>query len=109
MGLSGVLTGSSRYATLVVVLLATMPLSNLSGVLSYVLQGLVEIRRLTWVNVIVAGGTLLVTVPAAFKFGLPGVVSPIFASYVLYAAALLIALRGTYVAHGWRLSGLRFS
>lgn len=109
INLSGVLTGSARYGVFVVALLASLPFSNLSGVLSYVLQGMSDIRRLTWVNVSVAGGTLALTVPAAFAFGLPGVVGAIVASSVLQAAASLIALRLAYRAHGWRLSGLRFS
>jgi PST family polysaccharide transporter len=107
--LSGVLTGSPGYSPYVLLLLATLPLSNLAGVLGYVLQGMADVRRLTWVNVSVAAATLVVTVPAAFAFGLPGVVGAICASSVFHAGAYLLALRSAYRARGWRLSSLRFA
>jgi polysaccharide transporter, PST family len=109
MGLSGVLTGSRRYAPFLLILLATLPLSNFGGVVSYILQGLVEVRRLTWVNVSVAIGSLVLTVPAAFLFGLPGVVGAIFGSSLLQVIASVVALRAVYRAHRWQLSALTFS
>ena len=106
---SNLLTGSGAYGPLVIVLLGTMPLSNIAGVLSYVLQGLLEIRRLTWVNASVAAGTLVLTVPAAYEYGLSGVVWAILGSSILYAVAFLVAVRSTYLARGWKLLHFKFS
>jgi len=64
---------------------------------------------LTWANVIVAAGTLIVTVPAAYEFGLPGVVGALFASSFLSAAAFIGAVHRAYAARRYRLGGLRFS
>jgi O-antigen/teichoic acid export membrane protein len=52
--ISQLLTGSPGYALPVLLILISLPLYNLASVLSYVLQGLADIRRLTIANVATA-------------------------------------------------------
>ena len=70
--LSRGLTGSTAYSLPVVWILLSLPLYNVAGVLSYVLQGLADIRRLTIANVATAATSLAVLIPATIAFKLVG-------------------------------------
>jgi O-antigen/teichoic acid export membrane protein len=106
--ISVVLTGSTRYDLLVLLTLATLPLYNLAGVLSYVLQGLSDTWRFTWANVGTAGGTLAVLVPLALRYGLTGAVLGILAGSLVQLVLFVFAVMRAYRQQGWSIGGVRF-
>lgn len=96
-----VLTGTSAYSVPVLLILASFPLYNLAGVLGYVLQGLADIKRLTWANVATAGLALIVLVPMTFAFGLVGAIAAVFITSTTQAALFLAAVWSSYRARRW--------
>jgi O-antigen/teichoic acid export membrane protein len=107
--ISQALTGDPRYGLLVFLTLAALPFYNVAGVLAYILQGLSDIKRLTAANVGTVLATLLLMVPAAFFFGLLGVVVAIFLASAVQALLFVGAGLRLLAARGWRLDTLQFS
>ncbi len=102
------LTGQARYAVLVVVIIASFPLYNLSGVLGYVLQGLADVDRLTRANVLNALLSLIVLVPLTLAFGLTGAALSVLASSVVQLAIFGWALWRAYAARALHFIGGAF-
>jgi O-antigen/teichoic acid export membrane protein len=107
--ISQVLTGSTRYTIPVLLILSSLPLYNVAGVLSYVLQGLADIRRLTIANVATAAGSLIVLIPATIKFGLVGATASVAVASALQFAFFAFAVWRAFAIRRWRLSAARFS
>jgi O-antigen/teichoic acid export membrane protein len=78
-----VLTGTPAYAFPVLLILLSLPLYNVAGVLSYVLQGLADIRSLTIANVATAAASLIVLVPATIAFKLVGATAAVTVASIL--------------------------
>jgi len=107
--ISVLLTGSSQYTLPVVLVLISLPLYNLAGVLSYVVQGFSDIRRLTIANVATAVASTAVLIPATIAFGLTGAMGAVVVASVFQSAFFAIAIWRTYVAKGWPLSSIHIS
>jgi O-antigen/teichoic acid export membrane protein len=107
--ISVLLTGSPRYVLPVVLVLVSLPLYNLAGVLSYVVQGFADIRRLTIANVATAVASTAVLIPATIAFGLTGAMGAVVVASVFQAAFFGIAIWRIYVAKGWPLLSVRIS
>lgn len=107
--LSQLLTGSSQYSLPVLLTLLSLPLFNLAGVLSYVLQGLADIRRLTIANVATAVASLIVLIPATIKFGLVGAIAAVTVASVIQGAFFTVAVWRAMAARSWPLSVAHFS
>jgi O-antigen/teichoic acid export membrane protein len=107
--ISQVLTGSTRYAVPVLLILFSLPLYNVAGVLSYVLQGLADIRRLTIANVATAAASLIVLIPATIRFGLVGATAAVAVASLLQVAFFAFEIWRAYEARGWSLSGIHLS
>ncbi len=107
--ISVLLTGSPRYVLPVVLVLVSLPLYNLAGVLSYVVQGFSDIRRLTIANVATAVASTAVLIPATIAFGLTGAMGAVVVASVFQAAFFGIAIWRIYGAKGWPLSSVHLS
>jgi PST family polysaccharide transporter len=107
--ISQLLTGSPGYALPVLLILISLPLYNLASVLSYVLQGLADIRRLTIANVATAAGSLVVLIPATILFGLTGAIASVVVSGLLQSVFFGIAVWRAYRTRGWPLSATHLS
>lgn len=107
--ISQVLTGSTAYAIPVLLILISLPLYNVAGVLSYVLQGLADIRRLTIANVATTAGSLLALIPLTIAFGLVGATAAVVIGGVLQAIFFLIAILRVYRVRAWPLSAIHIS
>lgn len=107
--ISTALTGSDRYSLLVVLILWSFPLNNLAGVISYVIQGLGDIGRLTWANVATSLATLALVVALTIPYHLLGAVVSVLAASAVQAAVFGWALAGSYRARGWSVFGWRVS
>lgn len=104
--LSRVLTGSTSYAFPVLLILLSLPLYNVAGVLSYVLQGLADIRGLTIANVATAGASLAVLIPSTLAFRLVGATAAVAASSLLQFTFFVFMLWRAVRARGWSVGGL---
>ena len=107
--ISILLTGSARYTLPVALVFVSLPLYNLAGVLSYVVQGLADVRRLTIANVTTAATSLAVLIPLTIAFGLTGAMEAVVIGSLLQAAFFAIAIWRAYVTKGWPLSSLHIS
>ena len=105
--ISETLTGSSRYGVLVLLIVASFPLYNLAGVLSYVLQGLAEVRRLTRANIITAGLSMLLLVPLTIAYGLAGAMAAVLATSFVQAGIFSWMLLSAYAARAWKFADIR--
>ena len=105
--ISETLTGSSRYGVLVLLIVASFPLYNLAGVLSYVLQGLAEVQRLTRANIITAGLSVLLLVPLTIAYGLTGAMAAVLATSFVQAGIFSWMLLSTYAARAWKFADVR--
>lgn len=103
--ISYALTGNTRYGVLVLLIVASFPLYNLTGVIGYVLQGLADVDRLTRANVVSAILSILVLVPLTLAYGLTGAVSTVVVLSVVQAAIFVWALGRAYAARAWRFAG----
>ena len=102
------LTGTSQYGLLVLLIVASFPLYNLAGVLSYVLQGLAEVQRLTWANIITAALSVLLLVPLTIAYGLTGAMVAVLATSFVQAGLFSWMLLSTYAARAWKFAEIRF-
>ena len=102
------LTGTSRYGVLVLLIVASFPLYNLAGVLSYVLQGLAEVQRLTRANIITAALSVLLLVPLTIAYGLTGAMVAVLATSFVQAGIFSWMLLSTYAARAWKFADVRF-
>ena len=100
---SQVLTGSTAYTVPVMLVLLSLPLYNVAGVLSYVLQGLADIRGLTAANLATAVTSLMVLVPATIAFKLVGATAAVAATSVLQFAFFAFMVWRAFKARGWSL------
>jgi PST family polysaccharide transporter len=107
--LSQVLTGSPRYALPVLLILLSLPLYNLAGVLSYVLQGLADIRGLTIANVVTTVGALIVLIPATIGFGLVGATLAVAIASIMQGAFFAFAVWRALRARNWSWRIAHFS
>jgi O-antigen/teichoic acid export membrane protein len=107
--ISVVLTGSPRYALPVILILASLPLFNLAGVLSYVVQGLADIRGLTVANISTAIASTAVLVPLTIAYGLTGATAAIVAASFFQTVFFVVAIARVYRRRGWPLTDLRLS
>jgi O-antigen/teichoic acid export membrane protein len=107
--ISVLLTGSPGYVVPVVLVLVSLPLYNLAGVVSYVVQGFADIRRLTIANVATAATATAVLIPAVIAFGLTGAMGAVVVASVFQAAFFGIAIWRIYMAKGWALSSVHIS
>jgi PST family polysaccharide transporter len=107
--LSQVLTGTTGYALSVSLILLSLPLYNVAGVLSYVLQGLADIRGLTVASVATAVAALIVLIPATLAFKIVGATAAVTATSVLQFALFALMLRRAFKARGWLLRDARFA
>lgn len=106
---SVLLTGSPRYALPIILVLASLPLNNLAGVLSYVLQGLSDITGLTIANLATAVASLAVLIPATIEFGLTGATAAVAVASVLQAAFFAATIWRVYRKRSWPLSDIHVS
>ena len=106
---SSLLTGSPRYAFAIVLMVGSFPLSNVAGVLSYILQGLADIRLLTWANVATSLLSLIVLVPATILYGLNGAAASVLVTSCLQVVIFIAAIARSYRIRRWRIDGARFS
>lgn len=106
--ISTALTGGSQYRVLVIFLIASFPLYNLSGVLGYVLQGLADVNRLTWANISSGIIALAALVPLTVAYGLRGAIGAVLVSSFVQAAVFAWAVSRAYALRAWRLTGARF-
>jgi len=102
------LTGTSQYGLLVLLIVASFPLYNLAGVLSYVLQGLAEVQRLTRANIITAALSVLLLVPLTIAYGLTGAMVAVLATSFVQAGVFSWMLLRTYAARAWSFANVRF-
>jgi antigen flippase len=107
--LSQTLTGSPAYALPVLLILLSLPLYNVAGALSYVLQGLADIRRLTVANVATAAGSLIVLIPATIAFKLVGATFAVAVASVLQFAFFAFVLWRAFRERRWTLSDISLS
>lgn len=107
--ISYVLTGSDRYALPVLLILLSLPLYNAAGVLSYVIQGLSEIRRLTIANVATAAASVVALVPLIYAYGLVGATVAVVIAGGLQIIFFAAELWRACVARGWSLSAFHVS
>jgi len=107
--ISVLLTGSERYTLPVVLILASLPLYNLAGVLSYVIQGLSDIRGLTVANVATAVAATAVLIPAVIRFGLVGATAAVVAASLLQTFFFGAAIARAYRSRAWPLSSVHLS
>jgi PST family polysaccharide transporter len=107
--ISVLLTGSPHYVLPVVLVLVSLPLYNLAGALSYVVQGFSDIRRLTIANVATAVASTAVLIPATIVFGLTGAMGAVVLASVFQAAFFGVAIWRIYVAKRWPLSSVHVS
>ena len=107
--LSQVLTGSAGYALPVLLILLSLPLYNVGGVLSYVLQGLADIRRLTIANVATAAGALVVLIPATIAWRLVGATAAVAVASLVQFAFFAFAIWRAFGQRQWHLSVASFS
>jgi PST family polysaccharide transporter len=107
--LSQVLTGSSAYALPVLLILLSLPLYNVAGVLSYVLQGLADIRSLTIANVATAASSLIVLIPATVAFKVVGASAAVTIASILQFSFFGFMLWQAFRNRRWPLSSARFS
>jgi PST family polysaccharide transporter len=107
--ISQVLTGSTRYALPVIFILVSLPVYNVAGVLSYVIQGLADIRRLTIANVATAAASLAVLIPATILFGLTGATAAVAVGGVLQTAFFGVAVWQVFRSRTWPLSAIHVS
>ena len=105
--ISQVLTGKTSYAIPVLLILLSLPLYNVAGVLSYVLQGLADIRRLTAANVATAAGSLIVLIPATIKYGLVGATAAVAVASILQFAFFGFEVWRSYGVKGWSFADIR--
>lgn len=103
------LTGSPRYAFAVIVIVASFPLSNVASVVSYILQGLADVKRLAAANVAAAVLSLVFLVPATIIYGLNGAAVSVLVASILQSAVFIAALALAYGARQWRLTRALFS
>ena len=102
------LTGTSRYGVLVLLIVASFPLYNLAGVLSYVLQGLAEVQRLTRANIITAALSVVLLIPLTIAYGLTGAMVAVLATSFIQAAVFSWMLLRAYAARAWSFANVRF-
>jgi PST family polysaccharide transporter len=107
--ISQVLTGSPAYAFPVFLILLSLPLYNVAGVLSYVLQGLADIRSLTIANVATAAASLIVLVPATIAFKLVGATAAVTVASILQFSFFGFMVWRAFKNRGWTLSSAHFS
>jgi O-antigen/teichoic acid export membrane protein len=107
--LSQVLTGSSAYALPVLLILLSLPLYNVAGVLSYVLQGLADIRGLTIANVATAAASLIVLIPATIAYKVVGASAAVTIASVLQFSFFGFVLWRAFRKRQWPLSSVHFS
>jgi O-antigen/teichoic acid export membrane protein len=107
--ISVLLTGSGRYTLPVVLILASLPLYNLAGVLSYVIQGLSDIRGLTVANVATAVVATAVLIPSVIRFGLVGATAAVVAGSLIQTVFFGAAIARAYRARTWSLSAVHVS
>jgi len=104
--ISQALTGSDRYSLLVLLILWSFPLNNLAGVISYVIQGLGDVGRLTWANVATSLATLALVVALTIPYHLLGaVVSVLIASAAQAAIFTLLRYGGVMLLGGMAMWG----
>jgi len=101
------LTGSSRYTIAVILIIASFPLFNLSGVLAYVLQGLADIRRLTTANIASAALAVVTLIPLTLAYGINGAMAAVLVSSVAQAIVFTWSLWRAFAARAWRFVQLR--
>jgi enterobacterial common antigen flippase len=106
---SQVLTGSTAYALPVLLVLLSLPLYNVAGVLSYVLQGLADIRGLTVANVATAAAGLIVLIPATLAFKLVGATAAVAATSVLQFGFFAFMLWRAFRTRGWSVRDVHMS
>jgi PST family polysaccharide transporter len=107
--ISQVLTGTPAYAFPVLLILLSLPLYNVAGVLSYVLQGLADIRSLTIANVATAAASLIVLVPATIAFKLVGATAAVTVASILQFSFFGFMVWRAFKNRGWTLSSVHFS
>jgi O-antigen/teichoic acid export membrane protein len=107
--LSSALTGSSRYALPLFLLIWSFPLYNLSGVVGYFLQGFAEIERLTRASILTAAFAVVALVPLTLAYGVTGVAVSVLLTSVAQALFYGFELWRVYAARGWRFGGTLFS
>lgn len=107
--LSQVLTGSSAYSFPVLLILLSLPLYNVAGVLSYILQGLADIRGLTVANVATAASSLVVLIPATIAFKLVGATAAVTIASILQFAFFGFMVWWAFRNRRWALSSAHFS
>jgi len=100
--ISYALTGSTSYGFLIVLIVASFPLYNLSGVIGYVLQGIADVDRLTKANVATTVLAIVVLVPLTLAYGLAGAISAVLVTSFVQAGIFAWALRRAYAARAWR-------
>jgi polysaccharide transporter, PST family len=107
--LSQVLTGSSAYSFPVLLILLSLPLYNVAGVLSYVLQGLADIRGLTIANVASAVASLIVLIPATIAFKLVGATAAVTVASLLQFCFFGFMVWRAFRTRRWALSSAHLS
>ncbi len=107
--LSQVLTGSTAYVVPVLLVLLSLPLYNVAGVLSYVLQGLSDIRGLTIANVATALTALVVLIPATIAFKLVGATAAVAAASILQFGFFAFMVWRAFRARSWSLREVHFA
>ena len=107
--ISLLLTGTDRYGLPVLLVLLSLPLYNVAGVLSYVIQGLAEIRRLTIANVVTAVTSLAALIPLTYAYGLTGAVVAIVIASGLQITFFAAETWRACAARGWSWSALQLS
>ena len=100
---SRLLTGTTTYTVPVVLTLVSLPLFNVAGVLSYVLQGLADIRGLTMANVATAIGALMVLIPATLAYKLVGATAAVAIASLLQFTFFAAMLWRAFKARRWSL------
>lgn len=105
--ISLLLTGSTQWAGLVALIVLSFPLYNLAGTLSYILQGLSEVRMITRANVANAALSLVILVPATLTLGLLGAVLTVLVTSLLQFTLFGVEVLLAYRLRGWRLRHVR--
>lgn len=99
--ISTALTGSSRYSLPVVLLVCSFPFYNIAAVLGYVLQGLGEIGRLTWANIITSLLAVVLLVPLTLFYGLTGAMAAVLTTSLVQVAVFGVGVWGAYAQRRW--------
>lgn len=107
--LSFALTGTGRQSVLVMLIILSFPLYNVASVLSYVLQGLAEISKLTWANVANSVATIVIIVPATLLGGLLGAMIAILIGSAIQCAIFAFAVARAYFARHWSMPRWAYS